>query len=239
MENYSFKTVAFGGFDKQDVVHYLEQSAEKSAALQRQQEQENERLRQQNEELTARVEALQKQVEELSAQREELREQVDTETSAQRSLRALEGDVARLTAEADRLRPDAEAYARFRMRLGDIECEARNRAEDLEEAAAAQTRRTAETFQTQYRRLMETFSAASVQVTRELQALQEALDRLPRGMDDTEAELNRLTDCLRGDSSARLDYLARMGDPASVPDGEPLLEEGPDPFRQKSGAEAD
>ena len=35
MENYSFKSVAFGGFDKQDVVRYLEQSSEKAAAAQR------------------------------------------------------------------------------------------------------------------------------------------------------------------------------------------------------------
>ena len=34
MENYSFKSVAFGGFDKQDVVRYLEQSSEKAAAAQ-------------------------------------------------------------------------------------------------------------------------------------------------------------------------------------------------------------
>ena len=35
MESYSFKSVAFGGFDKQDVVRYLEQSSEKAAAAQR------------------------------------------------------------------------------------------------------------------------------------------------------------------------------------------------------------
>ena len=51
MENYSFKTVAFGGFDKQDVVRYLEQAAEKNAALQRAHEEESEKLRGELEEL--------------------------------------------------------------------------------------------------------------------------------------------------------------------------------------------
>ena len=47
MENYSFKSVAFGGFDKQDVVRYLEQASEKAAAVQRELEAENAELRKQ------------------------------------------------------------------------------------------------------------------------------------------------------------------------------------------------
>ena len=58
MENYSFKSVAFGGFDKQDVVRYLEQSSEKAAAAQRELEAENEALRQQAEKREAEMEAL-------------------------------------------------------------------------------------------------------------------------------------------------------------------------------------
>ena len=33
MENYAFKSVAFGGFDKQDVIHYIEQTAKEAAAV--------------------------------------------------------------------------------------------------------------------------------------------------------------------------------------------------------------
>ena len=32
MANYSIKSVAFGGFDKQDVIRYIEQTAEEAAA---------------------------------------------------------------------------------------------------------------------------------------------------------------------------------------------------------------
>ena len=135
MENYSFKSVAFGGFDKQDVVRYLEQASEKAAAVQRELEAENETLR--------------KEAADRAEERDRLREKLETEAAARADLeplRALEQDVARLTAERDALRPDAESYARFRERLGAIECEARNRADDLEEEAAAQTRRTLEEF---------------------------------------------------------------------------------------------
>ena len=145
MENYSFKSVAFGGFDKQDVVRYLEQSSEKAAAAQRELEAENEMLHRQAADQLEELDRLRVQVEELTEQRDRLREKLETEAAVRADLeplRALEKEAARLTAERDALKPDAQAYARFRERLGAIECEARKRADDLEEEAAAQTRRT-------------------------------------------------------------------------------------------------
>ena len=91
------------------------------------------------------LDRLRVQVEELTEQRDRLREKLETEAAVRADLeplRALEQEAARLTAERDALKPDAQAYARFRERLGAIECEARKRADDLEEEAAAQTRRT-------------------------------------------------------------------------------------------------
>ena len=44
MENYPIKSVAFGGFDKQDVVRYIEQSAEAAASAQKALEAENDVL---------------------------------------------------------------------------------------------------------------------------------------------------------------------------------------------------
>ena len=64
MENYSFKSVAFGGFDKQDVVRYLEQSSEKAAAAQRELEAENETLRQEAAGRAEELDRLRAQVEE-------------------------------------------------------------------------------------------------------------------------------------------------------------------------------
>ena len=181
MENYSFKSVAFGGFDKQDVVRYLEQASEKAAAVQRELEAENETLRK---EAADRAEEL-----------DQLREKLETEAAARADLeplRALEQDVARLTAERDALRPDAESYARFRERLGAIECEARNRADDLEEEAAAQTRRTLEEFRSRYQRLMSEFESAAGHVNGELRKIEVTLSQLPRALDQTGTELNEL-----------------------------------------------
>ena len=196
MENYSFKSVAFGGFDKQDVVRYLEQSSEKAAAAQRELEAENETLRRQAEESAAELERLRAQVEELTGERDALREKLEAESAARADLeplRALEKDAARLTAERDALKPDAEAYARFRERLGSIECEARKRADDLESEAAAQTRRSLEEFRSRYQRLMRDFEAAAGHVSGELRKIEVTLSQLPRALDQTGTELNELS----------------------------------------------
>lgn len=196
MENYSFKSVAFGGFDKQDVVRYLEQSSEKAAAAQRELEAENETLRRQAEDRAEELERLRDRVEALTEERDRLRERLETESAARADLeplRALEQDAARLAAERDALKPDAEAYARFRERLGTIECEARKRADDLEEEAAAQTRRTLEEFRSRYKKLTVDFEAVAAHVNGELRKIEVALSQLPRALDQTGTELNELS----------------------------------------------
>ena len=44
MDNYTFKTVAFGGFDKQDVIRYIEQASKESAADREKLQQERDSL---------------------------------------------------------------------------------------------------------------------------------------------------------------------------------------------------
>ena len=68
MENYAFKSVAFGGFDKQDVIHYIEQTAKEAAAVQ-------ERLQKENEDLQTEADSLRTQVRELQTR-------LETETGA-------------------------------------------------------------------------------------------------------------------------------------------------------------
>jgi len=195
MENYSFKTVAFGGFDKQDVVRYLEQASEKAAAVQRGLESESEALLKRMEEQGKELARLQEQIQKLTDERDELQAKLKTESAARAELeplRTLKQEVARLTAERDTLRPDAESYARFRERLGTIECEARQRADDLEANAAAQARRMLEEFQSRYQRLMSDFDFTAGHVSSELRKIEVTLSQLPRALDQTGTELNEL-----------------------------------------------
>jgi len=196
MENYSFKSVAFGGFDKQDVVRYLERSSEKAAAERQALETEIEKLRGQAEENEAELERLRTQAEDLTVQRDELQEKLEAERAARAALeplRALREEVSSLVAERDALRPDAEAYAQFRERLGTIECEARKRADDLEGEAAVQTRRMLEEFTSRYQKLMSVFESTVNHVNVELREIEVTLSQMPRALDQTGTELNELS----------------------------------------------
>lgn len=196
MDNYPIKSVTFGGFDKQDVIRYIEQTSEKAAAAQKELQAENDGLRSQVTALTDEAASLQEQLEALAAQRDQLQAALHLESSVRQeleTLKPLEEEVARLRAEVEALRPDAQAYAQFRERIGAIECEARERAASLEASTAAQLRRTVDLFRAQYQTLMSTFETTASHVTGELRKVEVNLSQLPRAMDQAGTELNELT----------------------------------------------
>ncbi len=207
MENNSFKTVAFGGFDRQDVIAYIERTARDSAAAQSQLQQENDGLRAEVRDLSGKLEGTGAELAEAQDQLAEIREQLREAEAARDGLRAeleearqeLEGLRARterLAAEAESLRPDAEAYVRFRDQIGSIECEARQRAAHLEDESGRRLRQVAERFRAQYRSMMETFEATASHVNGELRKMEVTLTQLPRAMDQSGADLESLSSLL-------------------------------------------
>ena len=195
VDNYSIKSVAFGGFDKQDVVRYIEQSSQQAAAAQQALQEELEVLQSQKQALEEELNVLKAQFTEVSAQRDKLNAELAQETAARQALeplKPLESEAARLKAENEALRPDAAAYAQFRERIGAIECEARKRAADLEAATVAQLQQTVDLFRQQYQVLMSTFETTASHVTGELRKVEVNLSQLPRAMDQAGSELNTL-----------------------------------------------
>ena len=196
MDTISFKSVTFGGFDKQDVIQYIQQSSEKAASEQKRLQEDNDALREKLSQLEAELTALRQEAETASAECARLQADLDAERSARETLeplRPLEEEAARLRAENAALAPDAKAYAQFRERLGAIACEARNRADDLEAAAHERMRQTVELFQSQYSALMSTFESTASHVTGELRKIEVNLAQLPRAMDQSQVELNALS----------------------------------------------
>ena len=195
MEQYPIKSVTFGGFDKQDVIQYIE----KAAAAQKGLQEELNRLQEQLSALQKETDAQRMRIEELTAERKRLQDELARETAARQELEALKP----LQAEVERLRPDAEAYAQFREQIGAIECEARKRAADLELATENQLRQTVALFQEQYQALLDTFSAAASHVTGELRKVEVNLTQLPRTMDPSTAALRALAARLEQDTQKK------------------------------------
>ena len=195
MESYTFKTVTFGGFDKQDVAHYVEQlTQEHSAALSALQE-ENAALKEKSSHLEAENRRLRTQADIQAASLSQLSTQAEKLLEEVAALRDYPEKYEALRTEADGLRKDAEAYVEFRNRIGNIECEAQQRAAKLEADTQARLRRMAESFRVQYEALTGTFDAASAHVTSELRKVEVNLSQLPRAMDPVDRELEKL-DCI-------------------------------------------
>lgn len=202
MENNNFRSVAFGGFDRQDVISYIERTAREAAAAQEALRRENDELRQEREALSSQLATLRYQMETLRAEHARVQTELDRETAARQELEALRPQAERLSAEAEALRSDAGAYARFRERIGAIECEARQRAATLEDETNGRLRQVTEHFRTQYQTLMDSFEAAASHVSGELRKIEVSLAQLPRAMDQSGAELDRLAALLEQDETA-------------------------------------
>ena len=103
MEQNAIKTVAFGGFDKEDVARCIEKLSQETDAVRS----ERDALQEQADRLTQEAETLREQVQALTAERDRLAEEAER-------LRPLEAETAQLKKELETLRPDAEAHAMLR-----------------------------------------------------------------------------------------------------------------------------
>lgn len=196
MENNTFKNVTFGGFDKQDVIRYIEQASREAAEVQTRLQQENDGLRARVETLEAQAAEGERRAAEAEALCGSLERQLAEVRAAKEALEQEQDQLRALAQEAERLRPEAEAYAQFRDRVGDIECESHQRAAALESATMARMRLASDTFQAQYQAAMGAFETTSAHVTAELRKIEVTLAQLPRAMDRTGAELKELKNLL-------------------------------------------
>lgn len=194
MERSAIRSVAFGGFDKEDVARYIEQLS-----------QETEKLREERDALQEKADCLEKEADELRTQVQELTKAREELSAEMARLAPLEKENAQLKEQVEALRPDAEAHVMLRSQVGAIECEARQRAAELEEHTAGQMHKALDLFRQQYQILMSTFETASSHMTAELRKMEVTLAQLPRTMDQTGVELDRLASALEKGTDAKSD----------------------------------
>ena len=205
MDNYSIKSVTFGGFDKQDVIRYIEETAKAAAATEKELQEKLEQFIAENNELRSKLDTAEKELASLQTRFQDLnleysrvKDDAARETAARKELEPLKP----LQEEVDRLRPDAEAYAQFREKIGAIECEARKRAADLESATIQKLQQNVDLFREQYQVLMSSFESTAAHVTSELRKVEVNLTQLPRTMDQPGSELNELMNRLENMKNA-------------------------------------
>ena len=174
METLKLRTATFGGFQRQDVVDYIESTAREHAAQLNALRAELKQAQEKADALEgekARADALSQRCEDLAARVDELA--------------PLEDEVKKLRAQVEEFRPQAEAYADVKSKLADIELEAHARSAQVvkqaeEEAAGKRLEAQAmlDEIMQEYSHVGSTANTAITDVICKLTDLRASLSRL-------------------------------------------------------------
>lgn len=191
-----FHTAVFGGFQKQDVLTYLETSAlentQKIAGLQREIEEASEARGQAEnraDEAQSRISRLERENRELNEalfSQEEFMAQLKQELAERNAERdSLKQELSQLNAQLEALRPLAEGYEAIKDRTAGIELEAHGRAQIIEREAKEKAQSIREEMdgwcnqlRDSYTKLQHEAEASLSRVSQEIQVLGQNLSQI-------------------------------------------------------------
>ena len=203
MENTTFKNSLFGGFNRQDVIDYIESASRKSSETVASLESEVASLQEERTALTEKCEKLEAELAELTeklaaitAERDELACSLGEAKSLGESFAAgLEEANASLSAAEEELallRPQAEEYTKVKEHISGIELDAKRRADEVESSTRTRLNVFLSDVQKQYASLVATANTAASHASSELRKLEVTLSQLPLAFDAGKNELEKL-----------------------------------------------
>lgn len=195
---------AMGGFNRQDVLTYIDASAKAHAQDMEQLRAELEQTRTRAQEFQARAEAAEYQVAELAPRAAQM-EKATAELEAKRSaLAAAERELKELKARVAMLEPKADAYEAVKEKTAGIELEAHQRAKqvvDEAQAHAAAIRSQTEQWLTKvkgsYERLRTDVEATINHTAGELERAGKALTQVNREFRDHDTAMQAVTEAVK------------------------------------------
>ena len=215
--DHPFRSAALGGFNKQDVLSFLEEQAKQSAQAQQSLQQQLEELNRQNEALRREKEDLQIQLAERQRELETARQSRDSlnlqlervnldldaeqdrlaQTTRELEQTRRERDAA--LAQTEELRPDAQTYREIKERTAGVELDAHRRAQAVLEKAESDAQRTRRQVNQWLQRLGREYETLRSQVeatvshaASELEKANSCLDQVNRLMGEQETALEGL-----------------------------------------------
>ena len=182
----NFKTCLFGGFDREDVVAFIEKTSRESS-------ERIEALVQENEELQRKSQSMES---ELLLMREDYlvrSQQAERASALAEQVTALTAKLASLEEETAALRRQAAEYQSLRDRIADIEISAHRRTEEFRAAAVAQLREMIAEQNAWCETAKARYSELSYQFATKLQQAQAAVSQLDlSGVEDIQRQLQEL-----------------------------------------------
>ena len=229
--DHQFRNAVFGGFNRQDVLDYLETLARENAQKRQELEQSIGRAEGERDELCAQKRALEGEKEELlrsvqrsqselAALRTQLGEREQTARQTQQALEESRREAEALREQVARLEPDAAAYAAVKDRSAGVELEAHRRAQGVLDQANSQARHLRQQMEQWMTRVGREYDALRTEVEATISHAADQLDKAGKCLEQGSALLS--------DQDVALEELSRAYDstaPDKVPAPVPLEEE--------------
>ena len=229
--DHQFRNAVFGGFNRQDVLDYLETLARENAQKRQELEQsigraegERDELRTQKRALEGEKEELLRSVQrsqsELAALRTQMGEREQTARQTQQALEESRREAEALREQVARLEPDAAAYAAVKDRSAGVELEAHRRAQGVLDQANSQARHLRQQMEQWMTRVGREYDALRTEVEATISHAADQLDKAGKCLEQVSALLS--------DQDVALEELSRAYDstvPDKVPAPVPLEEE--------------
>ncbi len=187
----SFKTCMFGGFDRQDVVSFIEKTAEEHRIALEALQAENDTLRKERDDTAAENEGLRCLTEQDARLQEE-------NGRLSQQVQELERQLSALRTENDELRGPAGEYKSLKEHIADIEISAHRRTEEFRAKAMERLGQCITQQRLWCSQRRSTYLATNSALSEQLRAAQEAVDSADfTAFDDMIGELQRLEDELK------------------------------------------
>ena len=199
--DHPFRSATFGGFNRQDVLTYLESTSKENTQKLESLQQQLEEQRASYEAALRDLEALRQQASQLEADlkqaqadRDEARRQLDqanAELSAVRTLQSqtardlesAQADAARWQQSAAQLEPDAQLYRAVKERTAGVELEAHRRAQAIQEEAQVQAQQLHRNMEQWLAKVSKEYDALRSQVEATVSHAAAQLDRAGQSLE--------------------------------------------------------
>lgn len=229
--DHPFRSAALGGFNRQDVLDYLEKTSAENAQRQQELQQKLEAAEEERGRLAARTGEQEEQMAILQRERDSLQQQLeqikqalavgqDREEAQERELAGLRRERDALKARVEALEPEAAAYEAVKERTAGVELEAHCRAQKIVDQADGQARELRRNMEQWVSRVEREYDALRSEVESTVSHAADQLEKAGKCLDKMTA--------LLADQDVALEALSQAydnTDPDKVPAPVPLQED--------------
>ena len=229
--DHPFRSAALGGFNRQDVLDYLEKTSAENAQRQQELQQKLEAAEEERRQLSAKTTEQEEQLAILRRDRDQLKEQLEQvqqalnssqarEEAQEEALAALRQERDTFKSRAEALEPDAAAYEAIKERTAGVELEAHCRAQNVLNQADAQAKELRRNMEQWIGRVELEYDALRSEVESTVSHAADKLEKAGKCLEQITA--------LLADQDVALEALSQAydnTDPSKVPAPVPLQED--------------